>query len=114
MAFGHGINKFPPSPGFVESTGEMGFPVPELFAWSASVAEFLGGLAIAVGIFVRPAAFLWICTMGVAAFIANAGEPFGSKEKALLFAAIGVCLLLTGGGKYSLSRVLFKKQHALL
>ncbi len=114
MSFGHGLNKFPPSDGFVETTGNFGFPFPEFFAWSASLSEFVGGFLIALGVFVRPVAFLWICTMSVAAFIANADEPFSGKEKALLFLVVGVCLLLTGGGKYSLSRILFRKQHALL
>jgi putative oxidoreductase len=114
MSFGHGLNKFPPSDGFVESAAKMGFPLPGFFAWAASLSEFVGGLLIALGVFVRPAAFCWICTMSVAAFVANADEPFSGKEKALLFLVIGVCLLLTGGGKYSLSKVLFKKQHVLL
>lgn len=114
MAFGHGLKKLPPSEGLINNAGKMGFPFPELFAWSASFAEFFASLLIVLGVFVRPAAFLWICTMGTAAFIAHADDDFGTKEKALLYLAIGMSLLLTGGGKYSLSNILFKKKHALL
>ena len=114
MAFGHGIKKLPPSEGLIKNAGKMGFPVPEFFAWSASFAEFFASILIVLGIFVRPAAFLWICTMATAAFIAHADDPFGGKEKALLYLVIGACLVFTGGGKYSLSNVLFKKKHSLL
>ncbi len=114
MAFGHGLKKLPPSEGFINNAEKMGFPFPEIFAWSASFAEFFASLLIVLGIFVRPAALLWICTMATAAFIAHGDDPFGDKEKALLYLAIGACLLISGCGKYSLSKVLFKKQHALL
>lgn len=114
MVIGHGIKKMPPSEGFITNAEKMGFPFPEFFAWSATFAEFFASFLIVLGVFVRPAAFLWICAMATAGFIAHADDPFGSKEKALLYLVIGVCLILSGGGKYSLSNVLFKKKHALL
>ena len=114
MAFAHGLGKMPPSEGLIKSTGELGFPLPFFFAWMAGISEFLGGLLIALGLFTRPAAFLWICTMGTAAFLRHADDPFSSKEKALLYLVIGLCLFLTGGGKYSLSKLLFNKDNALL
>lgn len=114
MAFGHGLGKMPPSEGLIKGAGEMGFPLPALFAWGAAFSEFFGGLLIALGLFTRPAAFFWICTMSTAAFIRHAEDPFGSKEKALLYLTIGICLALTGCGKYSLSRLLFKSDNTLL
>ncbi len=114
MAFGHGLGKMPPSEGLIKGAGEMGFPLPALFAWGAAFSEFFGGLLIALGLFTRPAAFFWICTMSTAAFIRHAEDPFGSKEKALLYLTIGICLALTGSGKYSLSRLLFKSDNTLL
>ncbi len=110
MAFGHGIGKMPPSNGMIEGVGNMGFPVPHLFAWMAGLSEFVGGILIALGIFTRPAALFWICTMATAAFVRHAADPFGTKEKALLYLTIGVCLLLTGGGKYSLEKLIFKNR----
>lgn len=108
MAFGHGLGKMPPSEGLIKGTGEMGFPLPSLFAWSAALSEFLGGLLIALGLFTRPAAFFWICTMGTAAFIRHADDPFGSKEKALLYFTLGIFFLLSGGGKYGVGKLFFK------
>lgn len=108
MAFGHGLGKMPPSEGLIKSTADLGFPLPTLFAWSAALSEFLGGLLIALGLFTRPAAFFWICTMGTAAFIRHADDPFGTKEKALLYFTLGIFFLLSGGGKYGVGKLFFK------
>lgn len=102
MAFGHGLGKVPPSERFINATGEMGFPMPEFFAWSAAGAEFGGGLLLALGLLTRPATFFLGITMIVAGFIRHAADPFGQKEKALLFLAIAVAFLLIGAGKYSI------------
>jgi putative oxidoreductase len=104
LAFAHGLGKLPPSAGFVETVGEMGFPVPVFFAWCAALAEFGGGLCLALGLLTRPAAFFVAFTMAVAAFVRQAGDPFTDKEKALLFLVIALALLLTGSGRYGLDR----------
>lgn len=114
MAFGHGFGKIPPSDGFVGGVEKLGLPIPIFFAWMAGLSEFMGGLLIVFGLFTRPAAFLWICTMGTAAFIRHADDPFGSKEKALLFLTVGLCLLFAGAGKYSLDKKLFKQRYMLM
>lgn len=114
MALGHGLGKMPPSEKLIEGVGDMGFPVPFIFAWLASLSEFLGGLLIAAGLFTRPAALMWTFTMATAAFIRHADDPFGTKEKALLYLTVGICLLFTGAGKYSLSKVLFKTNESIL
>ncbi len=114
MAFGHGLGKMPPSEGLIGGVEKLGFPLPAFFAWMAGLSEFLGGLLIAAGLFTRPAAFFWICTMGTAAFLRHGADPFGTKEKALLYLVVGICLFLAGGGKYSLSKVLFSSDNTLL
>jgi putative oxidoreductase len=110
MAFGHGMGKIPPSDGFVQGVGELGFPQPLLFAWAAGASEFFGGLLLAAGLLTRPAAFFIAFTMTVAAFMRHAGDPmFGrtpSKEMALLYLAVAVAFLLTGSGRFSVDRVL--------
>jgi putative oxidoreductase len=35
MAFGHGLAKVPPTAGFIEVVGSLGFPMPSAFAWAA-------------------------------------------------------------------------------
>ena len=101
MAIAHGFGKLPPSENFIESTGNLGFPFPFIFAWAAALSEFLGGIFITLGLFTRPASFFLGITMLTAAFLSHGGDPFSNKEKALLYLCISVFLLLTGAGKYS-------------
>lgn len=108
MAFSHGLGKIPPSEQLIAGVAGMGFPLPILFAWSASLSEFLGGLMIATGLYTRWASAFLGFTMAVAAFVAHAADPFGKKEMALLYFFACILLLFQGGGKFSLDR-LFRK-----
>ena len=102
LALAHGINKLPPTERFVAGVVEMGFPAPTFFAWAAGLAEFAGGLLLALGLFTRPAAFFIVCTMAVATFIRQAGDPFAEREAAVLHGAIALFFLLVGPGRLSL------------
>ncbi|HAA76445.1 TPA: DoxX family protein [Candidatus Latescibacteria bacterium] len=112
MALAHGIEKVPPSERMITNLGNMGFPLPNLFAWAAGSAELFGGVFLAAGFMTRISAFFVSFTMVIAAFVAHAGDPFGRKEKALLFLCIGVMYLLVGAGKYSID-ALIKKQDEI-
>ena len=101
LALAHGFKKVPPSEGFIEHTGDLGFPMPEFFAYSAGLAEFAGGLLLAFGLFTRPAAFFVTITMFVAGFINHAGDPFGTAEKAYIYFAIAILYLVLGSGRFS-------------
>lgn len=109
MAFAHGMGKVPPPAMLVEGVTAMGLPLPGLMAWGAGLAEFAGGILIAVGLLTRPAAVLWLITMGVAAFIAHGADPFQKKELALLYLSFSVVLIGLGGGKFSLDHLLSRK-----
>jgi|CXWL01.1.fsa_nt_gi putative oxidoreductase len=74
--------------------------VPSLFL--VVFAEVVCVAAVLVGFRVRWAAVPVVVTMAVAAFVANAGEPFGEKELALLYGTAFLTLALTGGGRHSL------------
>ena len=106
LAFGHGLGKLPVSSGFIEGVGNLGFPIPLVFAWAAALSEFMGGLFLAAGFYTRTAAVFIGLTMATAGFIRHAADPFGTKEKALLFLAVAVLFFFTGPGKYSLGRIL--------
>jgi len=104
MCLAHGLGKMPPSTGFIEAVGKMG--LPSVFAWAAGISEFAGGLCLALGLMTRIwSGFLGI-TMAVAAFFVHASDPFATKEKALLYFFVFVCLTLTGGGRYSFDHIL--------
>ncbi|WP_022961037.1 DoxX family protein [Halopseudomonas pelagia] len=81
-----------------------------LMALGAGGAEFLGGLALLLGLLVRPAAAVLAVTMLVAIvtvhlanglFMSNNGYEF-----ALALLAISVSLLISGAGRLSLDRVI--------
>jgi len=61
-------------------------------------AEFFCALAVVLGLFTRLACIPLIIAMGVAAFIAHGADPFGQKEKALLYLTMYSGLLFTGPG----------------
>ena len=88
--------------GFVDSVRGLGFPAPLLFAWMAALAEFVGGIAVAAGIYTRVAALAAAGTMFVAAFMAHGSDPFAKKEMALLYLAIMLGLTFTGGGRLTI------------
>jgi putative oxidoreductase len=109
LALAHGINKLPPSEGLVGWIGQMGFPAPHLFAWLSGVAEFGGGLLLAIGLFTRPAALLVLGNMTVVVLVAHAGDPFADRELPLLFWVIALQFLLAGPGKYSVDALLRRR-----
>jgi putative oxidoreductase len=109
LALTHGLEKVPPTPQFVAHVGELGFPVPIVFALAAAVAEVGGGLLLALGLLTRPSAFLILCTMLVAFFLEHARDPFAAKEKAFLFGNIAFLFLCLGAGRYSLDARFVKR-----
>lgn len=105
----HGWGKVPPSPQFVEGVIGLGFPLPEFFAWCAGLAEFAGGLLLALGLLTRPASFFMAFTMAVAAFGAHGQDPLARKELPLLYLALGLYYLIRGAGPYSVDALISKK-----
>ncbi len=110
MAIAHGWMKIPPMQQLVEGLASMGFPAPTFFAWCAALAEFGGGVLIALGLLTRLSAGALGFTMFVAGFVAHANDPFQVKELAFLFLASCVLLVFTGAGKYSLDKVFCKNK----
>jgi putative oxidoreductase len=106
LAFAHGLGKMPPSPGFVETTAELGFPFPHFFAWAAGLSEFLGGLRLALGLFTRPASVVIAITMAVATYGRHGGDPFSDMEKSFLYLVIALAFVFLGSGRYGLDRLL--------
>ena len=98
----------------LEGTGQwmasIGLEPGFLMALGAGSAEFFGGIALLIGLLTRPAAVVLAFTMIVAIltvhisnglFMSNNGYEFG-----LSLLAISVALAFSGGGRFSLDRVL--------
>ncbi|HUJ69459.1 MAG TPA: DoxX family protein [Syntrophorhabdales bacterium] len=86
--------------------------LPLLFSFMglAGILEFFGGLAVLLGLFTRPAAFVLSGQMAVAYFMAHAPAGFwplrNKGELAVLYCFIFLYLAAAGGGPWSLGRLL--------
>ncbi len=102
----------------LEGTGQwmasIGLEPGYLMALMAGSAEFFGGLAILIGLLVRPAAAALAFAMLVAIFAVHIGNGLfmsnNGYEFALSLLAIAVSLLISGGGNLSLDRMLHQRQ----
>ncbi len=103
LAFGHGINKMPPSAGFIEGVAKIGFPYPDVFAWAASISELVGGVCLALGLGTRVWGFFIAFTMATATY-KKFGGGFGEWELSTLYFACAFALMFIGGGKYAADR----------
>ena len=107
---------------FHEGVAAMGLPFPVAMAWAAALAETVGGLMVALGLFTRIAAVFCAITMVVAAFGRHHAHHFlldklgmytvspenakawGNPELALMYLMAFIVLALAGAGRLSLDR----------
>src|SRR5690625_5834558 len=101
LAFAHGWGKIPPADGFIGMVGGLGFPAPTLFAWLAGLAEFVGGLLLAIGLLTRPAAIFVTVPFLFVVLLSPAGDTFGQRELSLIFLIGAFSLMLHVAGRYS-------------
>lgn len=92
----------------------FGFPAPgpggepELLSLAgiAGILEFVGGLLILMGLFIRPTAFVLSGLMAVAYFMAHAPQGFwpllNKGETAVLYCFVFLYMAFAGGGVWSL------------
>jgi putative oxidoreductase len=95
--------------GYAQMVGKLGFPAPTLFAWLSALAEFAGGILVALGLGTRVAAAFVFVNMTVAAFHAHSGDPLKVKELALAYWTIAGAIVLLGGGRLSLDCLFCKR-----
>jgi len=90
----------------------MGFPLPLVFAYLSALAEFMGGIFIAMGLLTRLTALPLIFNMAVAIVGVHMGhnDSVAKMEPALWYLTAWVTLLLTGAGVFSLDRIVFGKK----
>lgn len=74
----------------------------------AVFAEFFCSCAVVLGLWTRWVTLPIIATMGVAAFIFHASDPWSQKELPILFFVSFLALFFLNGGRYSLDRLIFK------
>ncbi len=91
--------------GFAGFLGQMNMPLPQVSAFLAAGAEFVGGLALLSGLFMRWAMIPVVITMLVASFKVH-GSAFGLQQGGMEYAlTLGITaagLGLTGPGAWTL------------
>jgi putative oxidoreductase len=122
----HGLQKVFGMFGGYGYTGTMGFftgtlGIPALFAFLAIAAELLGSLGLITGLFTRVAALGIGVMISVAALMLHVQNGFfmnwfGNQkgegfEYHILVAAIAAALMVKGGGKWSLDRLLIRQDN---
>lgn len=78
---------------------------PQVWGFAGAFAEGVGGLLLVLGLFFRPACFLLICTMVVAAVHHYAaGDGIGGASHAIELGIAFLGLFILGPGRYSIDR----------
>lgn len=134
LAFGHGLGKLVPlatgaGDSWIAAVESLGFPMPIAFAWASALAETIGGLCLAFGLYTRTAAFFVAFNMGVAALVRHRAavhflgwiglasptaeelQAAGNPERAILYLLIAIGLLILGGGNLSLDTRLQQRRR---
>ena len=111
MAFAHGLGKLPPSDGFIAGVSALGFPLPVIFAWAAGLCEFVGSLAVSIGLATRLSALMVSFTMLVAAFGRHFSDPFEKKEMALVYLCGFLLCAVVGSGRYSIDSLMRERKE---
>lgn len=106
LMMAHGVGKIPPSEGLINRAGEIGFPVPIVFAWAAAFSEFVGGAFLALGFLTRVSSFFIACTMLTALVGVHRADPFQRQELAFLYFFIALAFMFKGAGDWSIDRYL--------
>lgn len=99
-------------PGVTGLVASLGFPMPEVFAVLLIAAELGGGILLILGLLTRWAAKSLVIVSLVALFLVHLPNGFsmatGGYEYILLLLAASVSVMLSGPGKWSLDRVVWK------
>ena len=100
---GHGYLKLTGLQQFADFLVQTGTPFPGIMAPMVAAIEFLGGLAILLGIGTRVATLLLIAVMVVAMVTVTAARGFtGGYDINLALLGGLLCLLFGGPGKFAL------------
>ena len=109
----HGWGKVANGPGVAKALEQFGFTPGMTYVYILLVVEFIGGIAIALGLFTRFFAAAAAIEMAVITFGLYWGNGFSwlnrGYEYTLLWGLIMFAIALRGGGPYSLDRKLPKE-----
>ena len=88
---------------------------PDPIGWGSQTSlllitaiETIGSICLIVGFLVRPAALALAIGMFVATFLSAPGESFAQHELSFVYMGIYIALIISGGMRYSLDRMVFR------
>jgi putative oxidoreductase len=99
---------------------ELGIPWSELLGPLVSYLELFGAILLIAGVLTRLVSALFICEMLVALLVArlpmatvadSVADAFASVRLEVLMAIVASCLVLLGGGRWSLDSVARRVRH---
>ncbi len=94
--------------GLTKGLAAAGIPGGLFAAYLAGIAEFFGGIALALGLFFRPLMVVMAINMLVALiFHLNLGDPYVKYSHALESGILFIALIIIGPGKFSIDEKLF-------
>jgi putative oxidoreductase len=97
---------------FVESFQAIGLPAYVVYI--AGVIELFGGIALALGLFTPIAGLLLVLDMAAAMWKYNLNEGISAVreyELPLILGLAALAIAATGGGQFSLDRLIFSKKR---
>ena len=74
----------------------QGIPLAGFFAWIVALLEFVGGIAMVIGVQIKTFSMLLAITMLVALLVVHTGMPYSSAELPIVL--LGALLTLYGIG----------------
>jgi len=80
---------------------DIGIPLAGLMAWVVAIVEFVGGLMVLAGAYIRIPTPLLAVIMGVAIFTVKLGQGFGAMRLDLMLLFAALALFILGSGRYS-------------
>lgn len=89
---------------FRDFMAQFGFPYPLFCAVLSVIGQFGGGLALVLGLCTRFAGLVVAFNFVVAIWMVDSKQPYPGAFAALALVAAGLCLMFTGGGRWSLDR----------
>ena len=81
-------------------------PLVYVTAW----LEFLGGLALLLGLFTRWAALALMAAMFYSIFVLHRGDAYRHVELYVAYAGLAFCIAAVGPGSLSLDRLFFGRE----
>ncbi len=85
---------------------KIGIPFAGLMVWVVGIVEFVGGILVLAGAYIRIPAILLAIIMLVAILTTKLGESFSAYRLDMMLLLVNVAFILIGAGAYSVDEKL--------